>query len=112
MPRSVRWSAPSAAVASAIPMGVGDSLLRLRDFRAANAAYLRVLENAPDDSRALYYAALSFGHINEVDRALGLLQVLFSTGGDRELLTLGQALKATLEQGIPLDGSPRLVPTP
>jgi hypothetical protein len=110
--RRFRYCLEQAPRFSKAWMGVGDSLLRLRDFRAANAAYMRVLENAPDNSRALYYAALTFGHIKEVDRALGLLEVLFATGGERELLGLAQQLKVTLEKGIPLDGSPRPEQTP
>lgn len=86
-------------------LGLADSLLRLRDFQGANAAYMHVLELAPDNSQALYYSALTLGHLKEVDRALGLLEVLFATGGDRELLQLGQVLKITLEKGIPLDGT-------
>ncbi len=110
--RRFRYCLDQAPRFSKAWMGVGDSLVRLRDFRAANAAYMRVLENAPDNSRALYYAALTFGHIKEVDRALGLLEVLFATGGERELLGLAQQLKVTLEKGIPLDGSPRPERTP
>jgi hypothetical protein len=86
-------------------LGVGDSLLRMRDMRAANAAYRRVLEYAPDNTHALYYAALTYAHLDQKNEALGLIDVLLATGGDRALVALAAELKAVIQSGVPLDGS-------
>lgn len=86
-------------------LGVGDSLFRLGDIEAANAAYGRALENSPENPQALYNAALTLARLGKTDEAKGLLDVLISTSRDRALVEQATELKAVIERGIPLDGS-------
>ena len=86
-------------------LGVGDSAHRLNDLAAANAAYKRVLEYAPDNAHALYYAALTHGQIGEPAAAIGYLDVLIASSRDRATIQRAQELR-TLLQSSASDGEP------
>ena len=82
-------------------LGVGDSMLRLGKNETAHAAYGNVLLYAPDNPHALYYSAATLARMGRTEEALGLLEVLLSSTGDRDYLLQGRELKASLLQGAP-----------
>jgi tetratricopeptide (TPR) repeat protein len=84
-------------------IGVGDSMLRLNEIEASNAAYARALKLAPDNSHALYFGAVTLARLGKRAEALGMLEVLLNSSADRRLLGQGQELKTYLESGGPLD---------
>ncbi|MDH3217368.1 MAG: tetratricopeptide repeat protein, partial [Candidatus Krumholzibacteria bacterium] len=87
-------------------LGLGDSLYRLGRLQAAENAYRSALRIAPDNSQALYNTALTSARLGNVDKALGLLDVLISSSRERAIIAQARELKSVLERGIPLE-SPR-----
>jgi len=80
-------------------LGAGESLLRLNDVEAADAAYTKILEYAPDNTNALYHKALTLGRLGENERALGLLKVLRASTRDPTMLRLAQELEIIIQVG-------------
>jgi len=85
-------------------LGVGDSLFRLGDIEAANAAYSRALDAAPDNPNALYNAALTAVRLGKIDQAKGLLDVLISSSRDRAMVQQARDLRAAIDRDYPQDG--------
>ncbi len=83
-------------------LGVGDSLFRLGEIEAANAAYSRALEAAPDNPDALYNTALTLARLGKGEEAAGLLDVLIASTRDRDTVDKAQDLKAHIEADAPL----------
>ena len=82
-------------------LGVGDSLFRMGNVEAANAAYSRALETAPDNPNALFNTALTMAQLGRVREAYGLLDVLISSSRERAMVERAQELKAALERDFP-----------
>jgi len=82
-------------------LGVGDSLFRMGNVEAANAAYSRALETAPDNPKALFNTALTMAQLGRVREAYGLLDVLISSSRERAMVERAQELKAALERDFP-----------
>jgi tetratricopeptide (TPR) repeat protein len=84
-------------------IGVGDSMLRLNEIEASNAAYARALRLAPDNSHALYFGSVTLARLGKRNEAVGMLDVLLNSSADRTLIAQGQELKTYLENGGALD---------
>jgi tetratricopeptide (TPR) repeat protein len=84
-------------------LGVGDSLFRMGDIEAANAAYGRALESSPDHPLALYNKALTMVRLGKPAEAQGLLDVLISSSRDRAMVEQARELKAAIERDMSSD---------
>ena len=80
-------------------LGAGESLLRLNDVEAADAAYTKVLEYAPDNANALYHKALTLSRLGEEKRALDVLTVLLASTRDPTMIQLARELKIIIQAG-------------
>ncbi len=88
---------------TAARLGMGDSLLRLRQPDDAYEAYNRVLRYAPDNAHALYFGALSLAYMGRREEALVLVELLLTATGERETRTEALELKTALESGRPIE---------
>jgi hypothetical protein len=84
-------------------LGVGDSLLRMGDIEAANAAYGRALESSPDNALALYNSALTLVRLGKPVAAQGLLDVLISSSRDRAMVQQARELKTAIDRDMSSD---------
>jgi hypothetical protein len=84
-------------------LGVGDSLFRMGDIEAANAAYGRALDSSPDNALALYNSALTLVRLGKPLEAQGLLDVLIASSRDRYMVEQARELKAAIERDMALD---------
>jgi hypothetical protein len=103
--RRFRYCLEKAPLFTNAWLGAGDSLFRLGDIEAANAAYTRALEAAPDNPKALYNSALTLARLGKRDHAIGLLEVLISSSSDRAMVEEAQELKAAIERDMRPDDS-------
>ena len=87
-------------------LGAGDSLFRMGDIEAANAAYGRALESSPDHPLALYNKALAMVRLGKPVEAQGLLDVLISSSRDRAMVQQARDLKAAIERDQSSGGEP------
>ncbi|MCK5406761.1 MAG: tetratricopeptide repeat protein, partial [Candidatus Krumholzibacteria bacterium] len=81
-------------------LGAGDSLFRMGDIEAANAAYGRALESSPDHPLALYNKALTMVRLGKPVEAQGLLDVLIASSRDRAMVEQARELKAAIERDM------------
>jgi hypothetical protein len=84
-------------------LGVGDSLFRMGDIEAANAAYGRALESSPDNALALYNSALTLVRLGKPVAAQGLLDVLISSSRDRAMVQQARELKTAIDRDMSSD---------
>jgi tetratricopeptide (TPR) repeat protein len=87
-------------------LGAGDSLFRMGDIEAANAAYGRALESSPDNALALYNSALTLVRLGKPIEAQGLLDVLIASSRDRYMVEQARELKAAIERDMASDEEP------
>jgi hypothetical protein len=86
-------------------IGLGQSLLRLGKLQEANQVFMTVVNYAPDNPQALYFGALTHANLGRREEALGLLDILLSSGGDRDFRQMGRELKTILQSVPPRDRS-------
>ncbi|UCH84614.1 MAG: tetratricopeptide repeat protein [Candidatus Latescibacterota bacterium] len=97
-----RYSLDRAPLFTRARLGEGDSHFRLGDYESALDSYRRVISYAPDNTHALYYAALCLAYLGRGEEAMPLIDLIFSATGDRDTRLQASELKAILESGQPL----------
>jgi hypothetical protein len=59
---------------------------------------MSVMQYAPDNPDALYYAAAAFARSGDARTAMAFLEILYKTTYDRNLLNRARLLEALIEQ--------------
>ncbi|MCH7548692.1 MAG: hypothetical protein IH969_03990, partial [Candidatus Krumholzibacteriota bacterium] len=81
-------------------IAAAETLMRTGRLEEAQRAILLVIQQAPDNPRALYSAAYILAQLDESERAKGMLQVFYTTAKDPDLIARGRLLESFLERGI------------
>jgi len=62
----------------------------------------KLIAYAPDNTKALYYAAYIGAQLGKTDEAKSYLTLLLSIERDPQLIDQAKALQSAIEQGVPL----------
>ena len=96
------WSLNQAPGFTKARVAYGSTLLQAGRIKEARDVLLSIIQYAPDNALALYYAAYALAELGETERAQDLLAILFGATNDTELRDQARLLQAFIEQGIPL----------
>jgi thioredoxin-like negative regulator of GroEL len=80
-------------------VALGAALLQSGQAEQAVEVLMSVIQYAPDNPDALYLAADALSKVGEKERALSLLQILYGTTRDSDLLDRARLLEALIERG-------------
>jgi hypothetical protein len=109
--RGLTWCLQQAPRFTQARIAAATTLLGMGQPEEAWQALTPVLQYAPDNPSALYHAAYALAQLNETQRALEFLQLLYTVTNDKELLDRARLLQTFIEEGVPLQpGSPGLGP--
>jgi tetratricopeptide (TPR) repeat protein len=97
------WCVRQAPRFTQARLALCDVLMDLDRYEDARAQVMEVISYAPDNSRAMYYAAFINAHLRKYDAARGFLKVLLATERDPELIEKAKLLQAYMDQGLPLE---------
>ncbi|HEX5131465.1 MAG TPA: tetratricopeptide repeat protein [Candidatus Krumholzibacteria bacterium] len=86
-------------------LALADVFMDLDRFDDARDTVMNVIEYAPDNSQAMYYAAYISARLGQYDHAKAFLAILYSHERDPDLLEKARLLEAYMEQGLPLGPS-------
>ncbi len=85
-------------------LGRATALSNLGELEAARDTYLYVIGYAPDNLEALYGTAFSLARLSDLDQALGYIEILLSSTGDKKIIQKAKLLMWFIEENIPVDG--------
>jgi hypothetical protein len=80
---------------------LGKTLLDMGRLDEAKEVLMSVMQYAPDNPEALYYAADALARSGETEQAKALLEILYTTTYDKDLLNRARLLETLIERGSP-----------
>lgn len=100
--RRLEWCLLQAPRYSQARIALADALMDLDRYEDARRVVLGLVEYAPDNTRALYYAAFISKQLGKPEDAKGYLALLLSIERDPALIERARALQTAVEQDLPL----------
>lgn len=98
------WCVRQAPRFTRARIALADVLMDMDRYPEALRVVMKVVEYAPDNAQAMYYAAFANAHMGHFDAARGLLKVVRASTHDRELLQKATLLETYMKQGLPPPG--------
>jgi hypothetical protein len=95
----LNWCLQQAPGFTKARVALGAALLQSGQAEQAVEVLMSVIQYAPDNPDALYLAADALSKVGEKERALSLLQILYGTTRDSDLLDRARLLEALIERG-------------
>jgi thioredoxin-like negative regulator of GroEL len=100
--RDLTWCLQQAPRFTRARVLLGSTLLSMGRPEEAKAELMSVIQYAPDNPEALYYAAFSLAQLGETEHATSLLNILGTTTRNRDLLERARLLQSFIDQGVEL----------
>ncbi len=91
------WCLQQAPGFTSARVALGAALLDTGELERARNALMSVIQYAPDNADALYLAADVWSKLGEREKALSLLEILYGTTRDADLLNRARLLEALIE---------------
>jgi tetratricopeptide (TPR) repeat protein len=95
----LNWCLQQAPGFTRARVALGAALLESGQTQRSAEVLMSVIHYAPDNPDALFLAADAYSKLGEKEQALSLLQILYSTTRDTELLDRARLLEALIERG-------------
>lgn len=106
--RRLEWCLLQAPRFTKARLALADAFMDLDRTVDARRVIAQLIQYAPDNTQALYYAAYLAAQAGQTEEARTYLAILFSVERDPDMIKRAQTLQASLEQGVPLrPGAPR-----
>lgn len=100
--RRLEWCLQQVPRYTDARMALADAFVALKQPEDGLRAVTSVLQYAPDDTGALYYAAYLSGQLGRTDQAKAYLSLLFTIERDPERIRRAQTLQYAIEHDLPI----------
>lgn len=100
--RRLEWCLLQAPRYTQARIALADALMDLDRYDDARGVIAKLIAYAPDNTKALYYAAFIGAQLGKTDEAKSYLALLLSIERDPQLIERAKALQNAIEQGVPL----------
>jgi hypothetical protein len=100
--RRLEWCLLQAPHYTQARIALADALMDLDRYNDARGVIAKLIAYAPDNTKALYYAAFIAAQLGKTDEAKSYLTLLLSIERDPQLIERAKALQSAVEQGVPL----------
>jgi hypothetical protein len=81
-------------------LGLGSAFLAQKEWPLAKAAFLSIVQYAPDNQEALFGAAFAMYYLEELEDARRYLNILIRTPGDKELVKRARGLRMAIAEKL------------